>query len=516
MNDDDVLFVDEDDEPEQGEIGYWKVLIVDDEPEVHAVTRLALNDFTLNGRALTFLSAYDGEEARRMFREHNDIAVVLLDVVMESDDAGLRVADYIRNDLENHFTRIILRTGQPGQAPEKDVIINYDINDYKSKTELTAQKLFTVIIAALRSYRAIIVIEEARAALEKIIDASADLFSSRSLERLMQGLIQQLASILGGAKNAAYITSAVAVSKPIGTLGDLYIFAGNGEYSGKEGGRLRESLSEFEYDLCQQALQRKEVVYADEHLVAYCKSNVNRGSLLFLTGLPRPVNEMDIQLVQKFSENVQIAFDNLLNSREVSDTQNEIVQRLGQALDGRELDNNHVKRIVAMTETFALKAGMNESALQMLLLAAPLHNIGNSYVPRSILNKSEILSDEEFHQIQMHAEFGYQVFKDSKRPIIKLAAQLAKHHHERWDGEGYPDGLKGEQISSESRLMAILDAFDALYNARVYKPAWPLEKVLETMQDEAGKQFDPKLMQIFIENIDKFVEIQQQYPSQSD
>ncbi|MFS1704782.1 response regulator, partial [Alteromonas sp. AMM-1] len=143
MNDDDVLFVEEDDEPEQGELGYWKVLIVDDEPEVHAVTRLALNDFTLNGRALTFLSAYDGEEARRMFREHNDIAVVLLDVVMESDDAGLRVADYIRNDLENHFTRIILRTGQPGQAPEKDVIINYDINDYKSKTELTAQKLFT-------------------------------------------------------------------------------------------------------------------------------------------------------------------------------------------------------------------------------------------------------------------------------------------------------------------------------------------------------------------------------------
>ena len=168
-----------------------------------------------------------------------------------------------------------------------------------------------------------------------------------------------------------------------------------------------------------------------------------------------------------------------------------------------------------MTETFALKAGMNESALQMLLLAAPLHNIGNSYEPRSILNKSETLSDEEFHQIQMHAEFGYQVFKDSKRPIIKLAAQLARHHHERWDGEGYPDGLKGEKISLESRLMAILDTFDALYNSRVYKPAWPLEKVQETMQEAAGKQFDPQLMQIFIENIDKFVEIQQQYPSQS-
>ncbi|MFS1704721.1 DUF3369 domain-containing protein, partial [Alteromonas sp. AMM-1] len=377
------------------------------------------------------------------------------------------------------------------------------------------QKLFTVIIAALRSYRDIIVIEEARAGLEKIIDASADLFSSRSLERFMQGLIQQLASILGGAKNAAYITSAIAVSKPIGTLGDLYIFAGNGEYAGKEGGRLRESLSDFEYDLCRQALQRKEVVYAEEHLVAYCKSNVNRGSLLFLTGLPRPVNEMDIRLVRKFSENVQIAFDNLLNTREVHDTQNEIVQRLGQALDGRELDGNHVKRIVAMTETFAIEAGMDDRDLQMLLMAAPLHDVGNSYVPRAILNKSESLTDDEFHQIQMHAEFGYQVFKDSKRPIIKLAAQLARHHHERWDGQGYPDGLQGEQISIESRLMAILDTFDALFNERVYKPAWPIDQVKDAMQAAAGKQFDPSLMQIFMENIDKFVAIQQQYPGKS-
>ena len=124
MNDDEFLFVADEDEPESNEIGYWKVLIVDDEPEVHAITKLALNDFTLNGRALTFMSAFDGEEAKRVLREHSDIAVVLLDVVMESDDAGLKVADYIRNDLENHFTRIILRTGQPGQAPEKDVIIN--------------------------------------------------------------------------------------------------------------------------------------------------------------------------------------------------------------------------------------------------------------------------------------------------------------------------------------------------------------------------------------------------------
>ena len=169
MNDD-FFFADDDDENEVDDLGSWKVLIVDDEPEVHAVTKLALNDFSLNGKTLEFISAYSGEEAKAIFNTHSDIAVVLLDVVMETDDAGLKVAEYVRNELDNHFTRIILRTGQPGQAPEKDVIINYDINDYKSKTELTAQKLFTVIIAALRSYRDIIVIEENRRGLEKIID----------------------------------------------------------------------------------------------------------------------------------------------------------------------------------------------------------------------------------------------------------------------------------------------------------------------------------------------------------
>ena len=126
MNDD-FLFAEDEKDTSTENLGSWKILIVDDEPEVHTVTKLVLNDFILNGKTIEFISANSGEEAKAMFREHNDIAVVLLDVVMETDDAGLQVANYVRNELDNHFTRIILRTGQPGQAPEKDVIINYDI-----------------------------------------------------------------------------------------------------------------------------------------------------------------------------------------------------------------------------------------------------------------------------------------------------------------------------------------------------------------------------------------------------
>lgn len=163
----DFLFAEEPEEEIYVSRGSWKVLIVDDEPEVHAVTKLALSDFSFQGKNLEFISAYSGREAKEMLAKHTDAAIVLLDVVMESDDAGLLVARYIREELHNHYVRIILRTGQPGQAPERQVIVNYDINDYKSKTELTAQKLFTVVMSSLRSYRDILAIDHSRQGLEK-------------------------------------------------------------------------------------------------------------------------------------------------------------------------------------------------------------------------------------------------------------------------------------------------------------------------------------------------------------
>ena len=130
----------------------WLVLIVDDDLDVHAVTRLALHKIRFKGRGLKFLSAYSRKEAYAVMRDTPDIALVLLDVVMETDDAGLSLARQIREELNNHIVRVVLRTGQPGQAPEQRVVMEYDINDYKSKTELTAQKLFTTVVSSLRAY----------------------------------------------------------------------------------------------------------------------------------------------------------------------------------------------------------------------------------------------------------------------------------------------------------------------------------------------------------------------------
>ncbi len=163
----------------------WQVLIVDDDLDVHAVTRLALHKVKYKNRSLRFLSAYSRQEAYGMLRDTPDIALVLLDVVMETDDAGLSLARQIRGELNNQLVRVVLRTGQPGQAPEQSVVMEYDINDYKSKTELTAQKLFTSVISSLRAYESLLLAEKSR----------NELLASMAKTRILKHALEQHALV---------------------------------------------------------------------------------------------------------------------------------------------------------------------------------------------------------------------------------------------------------------------------------------------------------------------------------
>jgi signal transduction histidine kinase len=145
----------------------WYVLVVDDDEEIHNVTRYALSNYVFQEKRLNILSAFSGAEARTILSENPSIALALIDVVMESDNEGLRLVEYIRNDLKNEFTRLVLRTGQPGQAPEYEVITKYDINDYKNKVELTNTRLLTLVTTALRSFADITDLDHLRKNLEQ-------------------------------------------------------------------------------------------------------------------------------------------------------------------------------------------------------------------------------------------------------------------------------------------------------------------------------------------------------------
>ncbi|MEO0374799.1 MAG: hybrid sensor histidine kinase/response regulator [Cyanobacteria bacterium P01_A01_bin.17] len=162
----------------------WKIMLVDDDVSIHQATKVALKFFTFEGRSLHFVSAYSAQEAKSLIQSHPDTALILLDVIMESQDAGLQVAQYIREVAQNPIVRIILRTGQPGQVPEESVVVEYDINDYKTKLELTQQKLFTTLVSSLRSYRDLLALQESQNELAQL---------NLELQRFNQNLEQLVA-----------------------------------------------------------------------------------------------------------------------------------------------------------------------------------------------------------------------------------------------------------------------------------------------------------------------------------
>lgn len=294
--------------PAQAQRRPWKVLIVDDEREVHAVTTLALDDFSLCGRELAFLHAYSAREAREVLANQPDIAVVLLDVVMESDDAGLQVVEYVRNVLHNRFIRIILRTGQPGQAPELEVIRRYDINGYTHKTELTREKLHTAIYTSLSAWRDLMALEANRRGLEKIVDSTARLFEIDSIDRFAQGVLEQLIALLFLESDAVMLaTSGLAAASHLQS-GDLRIVAATGAYTGYVGRDARDALPQ---DLMRRIVAARNAVgllYGGDYIIGYQSAQED---LIFYVSADGPLSLNDRHLLETFYRNVGIAYRNL-------------------------------------------------------------------------------------------------------------------------------------------------------------------------------------------------------------
>jgi len=197
---------------------------------------------------------------------------------------------------------------------------------------------------------------------------------------------------------------------------------------------------------------------------------------------------------------------------ELEDTQREIIYKLGEIGETRSSETgNHVKRVAEYSKLLAQKVNLSSDDVNRLFIASPMHDIGKIGVPDAILNKPGKLTPDEWEIMKTHTQIGYEILKNSKRETLKAAGIVSYTHHEKWDGSGYPLGLRGEDIHIFGRITAIADVFDALSSERVYKKAWPLEKILELFENEKGKHFDPNLIDIFINNLDEFLAIKDTY-----
>ena len=198
--------------------------------------------------------------------------------------------------------------------------------------------------------------------------------------------------------------------------------------------------------------------------------------------------------------------------KEIEDTQKEVVFTMGAIGESRSKETgNHVKRVAEYSKLFALYYGLPEEEAEMLKQASPMHDIGKVAIPDSILNKPAKFTPEEFEKMKAHAQLGYDMLKVSNRSLLKTAATVAYEHHEKYNGKGYPRGIKGEEIHIYGRITAIADVFDALGSDRCYKNAWNDEKIFQLFKDERGEHFDPDLVDIFFDHLDEFLEIRDKF-----
>jgi signal transduction histidine kinase len=319
----------------------WKVAVVDDDQGVHTGTRFALQDFSLHGRGIELLSARSAAEARELFRSTPEIAVILLDVVMETEGAGLELVQFVREELKNETVRIILRTGQPGQAPERRVVVDYDINDYKAKTELTADKLFTTLTAALRSYDQLIKLVQTRRGLEIIIDAAATLFDQRSLQLLAEGVLTQLSSLMDVECAGILVLRETGIRR-------FKVLAGSGAYRKYATTDASDEVEESIAELIHDAFDRRCHVFTPGRYLLYMGTGSGR-ELIALMDAEKELSDTDKALVEVFCSRLAAAFDNATLYEELETAnqrlEEKVARRTAQLTAAKERLENQSERL---------------------------------------------------------------------------------------------------------------------------------------------------------------------------
>lgn len=490
-------------------ISPWNVLIVDDDDSVHAVTKLVLKDFEYMDKPIHLIHAYSEKEAIEKITEAGDtIALILLDVVMEDEKSGLRIVDYIRNGMKNISTRIILRTGQPGEAPEKKVIIEYDINDYKLKTELSAERLFVTVFTGIRNYKDLCRLENGKENLRKMLDYSRDLYKNSSYKSCVVEVLKHLKYLIQGKEETPNFLGVFATKKNENYYIEAIINNASKDLIGKN---IAEILPNEKMELILSTNKQKQVRIDKNDLIAHFENNLGNSHIIYFQNIELD-DKIEEETLEVFCTNASSAIENHFLSEEISKTQKEIIFTLSEIVENKSFETgNHIKRVCEYTRIFAELYGVPKQECELIAIASTMHDIGKIIVDDKILQKPGKLTEREFEVIKKHSTVGYDMLKNSKGKIIKYAAIIAHQHHEKFNGKGYPLGLKGNQINIYARMVSIVDVLDALVSKRVYKEEWTIEQAIEEIKKEKGEHFDSELVDLFLDNIDRFLEVLQKY-----
>ncbi|MFV0562327.1 HD domain-containing phosphohydrolase [Malaciobacter mytili] len=265
------------------------------------------------------------------------------------------------------------------------------------------------------------------------------------------------------------------------------------------------TLNQKEYE------EKVENIFSSKGWRGQITNETKSGKLLHCDVVTFPLKNLKGEIIEYLG--IRHNITEIVNLREeLEETQREIIYKLGDIGESRSQETgNHVKRVAEYSKLIAIKLNMSSDEISTIFTASPMHDIGKVGIPDAILNKPSKLNEEEWEIMKTHSEIGYEILKTSTRPILQAAAIISYTHHEKWDATGYPKGLKGEDIHIYGRITALADVFDALGSNRTYKKAWPLEDILALFKEQKGKHFDPKLVDLFMDNLDEFLTIRNKF-----
>lgn len=481
----------EEDSAQQGPRHTWKLLVVDDEPDVREVTKLNLRGFRFHERNLEIIEAGSAHEAREILTRDPHIAVALIDVVMETDDAGLKLVEYIREELKNTMIRLVIRTGQPGMAPERFVIENYDIDDYRDKTEMTATRLFTTVRSAIKAYRDIRAIDLNRRGLERLLEAAPEIYQlgNLSIQKFFEGVLTQVVGLCNLSEGSFISTIPGMIVTVEGE--EIKVQATTGvDIDSNRMESIREGCTDILVNNRMPDTLRK-----DTYIVPLTLDEKPVGFIYIEP--TRDMTEADRQLIQIAGHQCSSALDNLRLHRNLADAYDSAIEMLAQVAEFKDkTTGGHIRRLDDYTRLMAIEMGLPEEQAIMYGKASRLHDVGKVGIPDGVLQKPGKLTDEEYALIKTHTTIGASILSEDMH--LWLAENIARHHHERWDGRGYPDGRLASELPLAVRIVSVVDVFDALVCCRPYKEAWPVEKATELIRDGAGTQFDPMVVEVFL------------------
>lgn len=490
-----------------------KILVVDPDPALMAMAREALDGYSLDGAGLSFLAAASAAEARELLYQNPDTAILLLELALEDEGAGLGLVRHIRSELGNQRTVIIVCTGRPDLVPEQVAVEEHEASDYRTKDALTPRTLRTAVIGHLRAFASQQALAAGRKGLAKMLVATTGLLEMRTPDVLFPNILPRVVGLLGIGHHALLCIQGDTLPRDR----KFRVRASTGRFARWKDVEVTE-LGEPRVEAAMERLSpSSETIVEPDYCALRLRANGGITGMIYVEGR-NDGTAREWQLLELFRNKCSIAFENALLIEELNTSQKATVLAMGSLAEYK--DNaaaghlHRIERLVGEIARELLRRGrfpdeLDADYVEKVGLASLLHDVGMLSVSDETLGVPGELASNDMQMIQRHTEIGHRILAEAAVPLrgrslLSIAAEIARYHHERYDGSGYLEGLRGEAIPIGARIMAVADVFDALITPRQYRDAWSVEQAISWVVGRAGKDFDPLVVEAFVEVVRRF------------